>query len=252
MKVLRYLGVSFEWVKSVRRKKSIALVTTSNSEVPWQVKTPADWSEKDLKQFLQQHQSWFLKAVKRKRPPYEVKRLQRGERLTLLDNSYRLEVVFGGLSAAQVSSIQQGWGIWCVALSSQKVHYALNNLGLEGLGLLVQREIQNELQDYFCAWLQPQLIYWQQKMGVRVSAVKVRSYRGRWGSCDTKGRVQFNWRLVFAPEWVAQYVVIHELAHLIEHNHSAKFWQIVADYCPKYREAKAVLKEQGPAWIEAQ
>jgi predicted metal-dependent hydrolase len=76
------------------------------------------------------------------------------------------------------------------------------------------------------------------KMDVEYESVAVRNQRTRWGSCSAKKNLSFNWRLVMAPEDVAEYVVVHELAHLKEKNHTKTFWRIVREYMPEYK-AKA-------------
>ena len=67
----------------------------------------------------------------------------------------------------------------------------------------------------------------------------------RWGSCSSRGNLNFNWRLLLMPERVMDYVIVHELAHRREMNHSAAFWQIVETYLPDYRERRQWLKENG-------
>ena len=66
-----------------------------------------------------------------------------------------------------------------------------------------------------------------------------------WGSCSEKGNINISTRLLFAPEDVLEYVCIHELAHLIEQNHSEKFWQLVKNAMPNYQEKRKWLKENG-------
>jgi predicted metal-dependent hydrolase len=75
--------------------------------------------------------------------------------------------------------------------------------------------------------------------------VVVKEQKSRWGSCSTNGSIYMNWRLIQAPDAVLQYVAIHELAHLQEHNHSAQFWQLVESMMPAYREQRSWLKENG-------
>ena len=76
-------------------------------------------------------------------------------------------------------------------------------------------------------------------------SVKVRDYKRRWGSCDHLGQLSFNWRIMLAPEAVLDYVVIHELAHCHEFNHSRRFWQIVAQQMPDYKEKEDWLDTHG-------
>jgi hypothetical protein len=78
-----------------------------------------------------------------------------------------------------------------------------------------------------------------------INDVKLKYNSSNWGSCSIGKNLNFSIRLLFAPEWVIDYVVIHELAHLVEMNHSDKFWRIVASIMPDYRSAEKHLKEFG-------
>lgn len=82
-------------------------------------------------------------------------------------------------------------------------------------------------------------------LGVEVSAISVRDQRTRWGSCSHSGRLSFSWRLVLAPAPVLSYVVLHELCHLREFNHSPAFWRLVDGIRPDWREASGWLREHG-------
>jgi predicted metal-dependent hydrolase len=75
--------------------------------------------------------------------------------------------------------------------------------------------------------------------------VRISSARTRWGSCSSRGTLSFTWRLVMAPPAVIDYVIIHELAHLIERNHSSRFWAQVARMLPDYKERVKWLKQNG-------
>jgi predicted metal-dependent hydrolase len=81
--------------------------------------------------------------------------------------------------------------------------------------------------------------------GMEVKRVTVRNQRTRWGSCSGGGTVSLNWRLVQVPESVRDYIIYHELMHLREMNHSARFWGRVAEVCPAWREAERWLKRNG-------
>ena len=82
-------------------------------------------------------------------------------------------------------------------------------------------------------------------LGVSYRRIEIRDQRTRWGSCSPRGTLSFNWRLVLAPFDVLDYVVVHELCHLREPNHSARFWRLVAERRPGWREHRAWLREHG-------
>jgi predicted metal-dependent hydrolase len=84
------------------------------------------------------------------------------------------------------------------------------------------------------------------RIGRKVARISLRDTRSRWGSCTADGALAFSWRLVMAPEWVLDYVVAHEVAHLAELNHGPRFWQVVAELGGEARKARAWLKAHGP------
>lgn len=75
--------------------------------------------------------------------------------------------------------------------------------------------------------------------------ITVKSYKARWGSCNVKGDLQYNWKLIFAPPAIIDYVIIHELCHTQHHNHSKAFWQLVEQLYPDFKTAKQWLKANG-------
>ncbi len=79
-------------------------------------------------------------------------------------------------------------------------------------------------------------------MNVTPTAVRVNSAKTRWGSCSGRNSLNFSWRLALAPQEVIDYVVVHELAHIVEHNHSDKFWTVVAKVMPDYARRRQMLK----------
>ncbi len=95
--------------------------------------------------------------------------------------------------------------------------------------------------------LPPRLLALAQAHDIAVSSVSIRNQRTRWGSCSHGGRVCLNWRLVLMPDWVADYVMLHELMHVRHMDHSPRFWALVAEVCPAYRLARAWLRAHGPS-----
>jgi predicted metal-dependent hydrolase len=82
-------------------------------------------------------------------------------------------------------------------------------------------------------------------LGVTYTRLTMRDQRSRWGSCSSKGALSFNWRLVLAPHDVLDYVVVHEVCHLVEHHHGPAFWALVEKRRPGFRESREWLDEHG-------
>ncbi len=93
--------------------------------------------------------------------------------------------------------------------------------------------------------LQRRAEYYARQMQVSYGRVAVKDQKTRWGSCSAKGNLNFNWRLILAPGEVLDYVVVHELAHRREMNHSVRFWNLVESVLPDYQQRKRWLKENG-------
>lgn len=82
--------------------------------------------------------------------------------------------------------------------------------------------------------------------GLHVRRISIRNQRTRWGSCGRDGHICLNWRLVVMPDWVRDYVIVHELMHLRRMDHSPAYWRLVAAAFPRYREARHWLRAHGP------
>jgi predicted metal-dependent hydrolase len=83
------------------------------------------------------------------------------------------------------------------------------------------------------------------RLGVRIKRVSIRDQSSRWGSCSTTGVLSYSWRLILAPPFVLDYLAAHEVAHLIEMNHSRRFWRLVERICPHVTSAKTWLDVHG-------
>ena len=83
------------------------------------------------------------------------------------------------------------------------------------------------------------------RLGLEYARIAIRGQRTLWGSCSSRGTLSFNWRLALAPPEVLEYVVVHELLHLLEHNHSRAFWALVDEYRPGWRSQMQWLREHG-------
>jgi predicted metal-dependent hydrolase len=119
--------------------------------------------------------------------------------------------------------------------------FVLNPRYADNVYVLARRWLVKKAEEY----LPKRLMELAQKLGVRYKKVQVRDVRSRWGSCSSKGTISLNWRLIMAPIDVIDYVLIHELAHIVHPNHSKYFWEYVATFCPDYKLHKSWLRKNG-------
>ena len=82
-------------------------------------------------------------------------------------------------------------------------------------------------------------------LGVSPKSIGVKDYKARWGSCSSSGDVSYNWRIIMAPHNVIDYIVVHELCHLLEHNHGPNYWKHVEHVIPNYKDCRQWLKVNG-------
>jgi predicted metal-dependent hydrolase len=118
-------------------------------------------------------------------------------------------------------------------------------LCVAGESLHIERRIADFLRREAKRDLQAASLRFASALGLGVQRIVVRDQSSRWGSCSTTGVLSFSWRLILAPGDVLEYLAAHEVAHLIEMNHSAKFWRLVQRLLPDHERAKAWLEVHG-------
>lgn len=105
--------------------------------------------------------------------------------------------------------------------------------------------LKKRYRDKARARFESRVAYYHKITGGRYTSVTVRDQKTRWGSCSSRGTLSFNYRLIFAPPDILDYVVVHELCHLTHMNHSADFWNMVGSVMPEYKIYRKWLKEHG-------
>ena len=105
--------------------------------------------------------------------------------------------------------------------------------------------LKNWLINQAGAQFQDKTRYWADIIGVRPVRVTIKDQKTRWGSCSSLGNINYNWRIIMAPSQVADYLVIHELCHLLEPNHSDRFWSHVSRFSPNYKVCRRWLADNG-------
>jgi len=204
------------------RRKTIAIHITKNADV--EVRAPLKMSKAEIERFVISKQDWinkYLSAAERRMEDRAAFSLNYGEKVSLQGNSYPIIAKEGdrvGFDGEQFYIPPD--------LSSDEVKGAV----IQIYRLVAKQVLTKKAQDY------------ANLTGLVPAAVKINSAKTRWGSCSGKKSINFSWRLIMADEDVIDYVVVHELAHIREPNHSARFWGVVASVLPDYKERQERLK----------
>jgi predicted metal-dependent hydrolase len=134
-------------------------------------------------------------------------------------------------------SVRPASGGWRVEFADQRVHVPTMGRVRDG--------VEHRLRELAERELEPRLRALAVAHGLSVRNVTVRNQRTRWGSCSRRGSISLNWRLVQMPPFVCDYILLHELMHLRQANHSRRFWHEVEAVCPGYRDAESWLRRTG-------
>ena len=116
-----------------------------------------------------------------------------------------------------------------------------NKLSISKIQKIIKKWLIEKSANYF----REKTYYFAKKNNLNINSIKVREYKARWGSCSINANITYNWRLIMAPPKIIEYVIIHELMHLKEHNHSAKYWEHVKSLYPNIKDANEWLMYNG-------
>ena len=211
--------------RSTKRRKLTITVERNRSVV---VHAPEGTSDEKIEQVVASKRQWIYEKIghpqKYDLPHAPGKELVSGESTLYLGRQSRIEVVKTGLN-----EIQFAQRFFIPDMQTSKLAEALREWYI----------------DKAKEKIVPRVKYHARQLGVDVAEVKIVDNRFRWGSCTLKDNVNFSWRLIKAPMFVIDYIIVHELAHLIEANHTPRFWNIVRAQAPTMDKAKVWLKENG-------
>ena len=213
-------------ITRTKRKKTISiLIKDGNVEV----KAPFNLMQKEIDSFILKKEKWiknkilFQKSIKK----LPKKKFINGEVFKLLGKDLILKININDTKKTYIKN-----DYICLDLKNN----TKNN----------KEKIKKELELFFRSFseriLKEKTLIESKKMNLKVKEIKVRSYKNRWGSCSSNGNISYNWKLIMAPERIINYVIIHELCHLIHFNHSRDYWREVSKKLPNYKENKEWLK----------
>jgi len=218
-------GFIAEVIRTNRRKSADIRV----EEGAVSVVVPVETSLERIDELLASKRRWIKEkiALHQDMSPPSSKRYVSGEAFSYLGRNYRLKVEKGPFAPVK---LVQGRLVVSVPRGTEQPHMIRN-----ALVRWYKRQAESKLREKVARWA-PQV-------GVEPSGVAIKTFKSRWGSCTAKGELQFNWQIMMAPNRMVDYVVVHELCHLVRYDHSQEFWAAVAKAMPDFSEQRKLLKE---------
>lgn len=223
--------MQYQLMKSKRKTIAISFDRDGNLIV----KAPYFVSNYEIDAFVRSKAEWIEATsirLKREKEKKEASRLKlvSGDILLYLGEQRTLSVVREDRKRAKVMCAMER----LLLFVPYDADYEYRQRALE-------KWYRKEAADIFCEKAEE----FKKYLNVTFTEIHIKDQKSRWGSCSSKGNLNFNWRLVMAPESVLDYVVIHELCHLKHMDHSEQFWTLVSGLCPSYKQYRKWLKEHG-------
>jgi len=209
------------------KRKTASIVIRADNRV--EVLAPSLMSADTIARFVQDKNEWITRKLhfnSEIRSVYMPKLFHHGEVFHLLGKPYTL-------------CLQQGKR--AIKLCEHELLVSHPAAEPTTTARQIDRWYRQQAETHFKA----RSLFFAAKLGKYPQSVAIKSYKSRWGSCHHDGRIYFNWRLIMAPEWIIDYVVIHEQCHLIHLNHSSQFWALVQSIYPGHKAATSWLNIHG-------
>ena len=227
------MDITYTINRSRKRKKTISLQIRDEAQVI--ISVPYFTNDEEINRFVEEKQTWINKTIlKRKEDSLKniAKEYNSGEQFFYLGQPYPLEVFFEPFENVVVVFWNNSFYLNAQENKDLKKHYFVSWYKKKAHDFIHQRV------DFFSRMLK-----------LQPENIRITSAESRWGSCSGDNNLAFSFRLIMAPPVVIDYVIVHELMHIKEKNHSPKFWQRVEAVMPEYRKHKRWLKDNHHKFI---
>ncbi len=222
----------FNWFLFTERRRTVRLRITGPATL--EITVPLQYHQDQAAEFIQTKEKWILATAKKLAALEQAAAqfaVEPGGCLPFMGKSYTLTVAYHPVRPS-------------VRLDGSLLRVCLPET-LRGN----QEALTNRLICWYSEqarqYLTERTLEWAQVIGVKPAALTIRDPKSRWGSCSTRGNINYSWRLLLAPVSIIDYIIVHELCHLLEPNHSKRFWQLVESFLPDFKESRHWLKTHG-------
>lgn len=219
----------------VSRSNRKSMKMTVNADGSVTVVAPESLSEEKIMELLDSKKSWIISKVNQRLAAGHCYNKPIGEN----------NEAFSFLGRECTLSIQNHNKKSQVQLKNGELIVLHKNENPNEIRLLIENWFRKKTEEEVNFWIK----CYQPQFETSPNRIVIKEQKRRWGSCSSKNNLNFNWRLSMMPTWVISYIVLHELCHFEEMNHSEAFWQAVERRMPEYNEAKKWLKENGHRYL---
>lgn len=217
-------------VQYSKRRKTLTIKVEEGKVT---VQAPCFVAQVDIENFLRRKHEWILEKLAHQRTQIKAreKTWTSGDRLPWLGKDIILHVEHGSKSR--------------LSFDGRNLLVTVRAASPEIVEQRVQALVQQWYKESAAQEIAQRVAYWQTITGITPHSHRVRTYKSRWGSCSHRKELTFNWKLVMTPPVVLDYVVVHELCHIIHFNHSPEYWRLVERFQPDYKAHKNWLRTHG-------
>ncbi|MEG6584616.1 M48 family metallopeptidase [Dendrosporobacter sp. 1207_IL3150] len=228
MHLINIAGRQIQFTLVFKKRKTIQLKIVGPNMI--QISAPTKTPKDDICAVIQSKKKWLIEKLDHLQKLSENpinKSLSHGSEILFMGTSYLLQ--YDHISNC-LPSVQRESGIIRISLNESSNPNSL---------------LKKWYIDQATQLLYERTTHWSKKIGVQPKRVVLKEQKSRWGSCSSLGNINLNWRIIMGPNEIIDYVIVHEICHLIELNHSSKFWHLVNLYLPNYKECRGWLKQNG-------
>ncbi|MGP8152770.1 MAG: M48 family metallopeptidase [Smithella sp.] len=227
------MDVTYTVNRSKKRRKTISLQIGNNSEI--RICAPYFTPVAEINRFIEEKQNWIFKAIQKRSQAlllHKEKDYVTGEIFYYLGQSYPLEAHFEPLENTGVIFWDNHFFLNCPTNRDMRKYYFV---------LWYKKKAREHIS--------ARVEYFNRKLNFQPRGIRITSAKQRWGSCSEDNSLAFSFRLMMAPPEVIDYVIIHELMHISQKNHSSKFWNLVVGLMPDYKEHRRWLQNNNHKFI---
>ena len=238
---IQWEGVSIEYEWERKPRKTVGISISEEGKIT--VRVPRVFSRDEVRQCVRQKGQWILyhqQMMRRRQKNMEKRTYEEGEIFFYLGKEYVLK-------KNRVSSIRnkKSFQIELFREENETGTMLLSFCKGEWEQIDTKKVLEEWYKNAAREYINDKVLMYSKKISCTYHDIRIKNQKTCWGSCSTKGNLNFNWRIMMADPKIVDYVIVHELCHRLEMNHSAAFWKLVKEQIPDYMQRRNWLRENG-------